>query len=328
MPDLRRVANPPSPFESRHVEWEGEPPAVELEIYEEHAKSIISENDSPDVGFRFGVNPYRGCFHGCVYCYARPGHQYLGFGAGTDFERKIVVKVNAAELLDRELTRGRCAGETLAFSGVTDCYQPIEATYGITRQCLEVCLAHGQRVGVITKGTTIRRDVELLASLRAQVFVSVAFSDDAMRRGFDPFAAPIEARFATIKLLSDAGIRVGVALAPIIPGVSDSMIPEILERAHAAGARRAFMSLVRLPREVREVFDVSLSSILPARAHKVRNAIAGMRGGGGFGDRMRGQGPRWDAIEQLYAAWIKKLGMNVEEADDPPPPPKGQLSLF
>jgi DNA repair photolyase len=156
MADPRRVANPPSPFESRHVEWDGPPPDVALEVYEEHAKSIVTENDSPDVGFRFGVNPYRGCFHGCVYCYARPSHQYWGFGAGTDFERKIVVKINAPELLARALARGRCGDEPIAFSGNTDCYQPLEASYELTRRCLEVCLRHAHPVGIITKGTVIR----------------------------------------------------------------------------------------------------------------------------------------------------------------------------
>lgn len=337
MPDLRRVANPPSPFESRSVEWDEPPPEVSLEIYEERAKTIVTENDSPDVGFRFGVNPYRGCFHGCVYCYARPSHQYWGFGAGTDFERKLVVKVNAPELLDRELSRGRCRGEALAFSGNTDCYQPIEASYALTRRCLEVCLKHRQPVGIVTKGTVIRRDVDLLAELdRAagvHVFVSIAFSDERMRRAFDPFAPPVDARFETIARLSRAGLRVGVAVAPIIPGVNDSMIPAILERAAAAGARRTFMSLVRLPREVREVFDVRLEEVLPERARKVRNAILEMREGrtndARFGARMRGTGPRWEMIERLFEASARRYGLNDEEAEAPKVPPrKGQLSLF
>lgn len=341
MPDLRRVANPPSPYESRSVEWEVPPPEVELEIYEEHAKTIVTENASPDVGFRFGINPYRGCFHGCVYCYARPSHQYWGFGAGTDFERKIVVKVNAPELLDRALAKDRCEGESLAFSGNTDCYQPIEASYGITRRCIEVCLAHAQPIGIVTKGTVIRRDVELLAELHREayvrVFVSIAFSDDAMRRAFDPFAPPIDARFETMERLARAGLSVGVALAPIIPGVNDSMIPAILERAAAAGATQSFLSLLRLPREVREVFDVRLEEVLPDRARKVRNGIREMREGrmsdARFGSRMRGSGVRWQAIEQLYETQARRLGLLREEtlpieAPRPKRPKKGQLSLF
>jgi DNA repair photolyase len=242
MPDLRRIANPPSPFESRYIEWDGAPPEVALEVYEERAKTIITENASPDVGFRFGVNPYRGCFHGCVYCYARPSHQYWGFGAGTDFERKIVAKVNAPELLDRELASDRCRGEALVFSGNTDCYQPLEGSYELTRRCLEVCLRHEQPVGIITKGTLIRRDIELLTRLAevapVHVWISIAFSDDRIRRLLDPFAPPVEARFETMRRLSAAGIEVGVACAPILPGLNDSMIPAVLERAAGSGGTR------------------------------------------------------------------------------------------
>jgi len=343
MPDLRRVANPPSPFESRHVEWDGPPPEVELEVYEERAKTIITENASPDVGFRFGINPYRGCFHGCIYCYARPSHQYWGFGAGTDFERKIVVKVNAPELLDRELARGRTGGEGLALSGNTDCYQPLEATYELTRGCLEVCLRHAQPVSIITKGTLIRRDVELLCALSREapvhVWISVAFSDDRVRRVLDPFAAPVDARFETMRRLADAGISVGVACAPIIPGLSDAMIPAVLARASAAGASRAFMSLVRLPREVREVFEARIDEALPQRARKVKSAIRQARGGAmndsRFGSRMRGTGARWNAIEQLFDAQARRLGLQRGEIEatsapkpEPPKKKKRQLSLF
>src|SRR5450432_2258226 len=143
------VSNPPNPWDSCHAEWPGEAPAARLEIFEERAKSIVAENDSPDVGFRFSVNPYRGCFHACAYCYARTSHEYLGFGAGTDFDRKIVVKKNAAELLEKELSRRSWAGERIAFSGNTDCYQPLEAVYALTRRCLEVCLQFRNPVGVI-----------------------------------------------------------------------------------------------------------------------------------------------------------------------------------
>ena len=342
MPDLRRVANPESPFESRHIEWDGPPPEVALEVYEERAKTIITENASPDVGFRFGVNPYRGCFHGCLYCYARPSHQYWGFGAGTDFERKIVAKVNAPELLDRELARDRCQGEGLAFSGNTDCYQPLEASYELTRRCLEVCLRHEQPVSIITKGTLIRRDIELLAALNEEapvsVWISVAFSDDRVRRVLDPFAPPVDARFETMRRLAEAGLEVGLACAPIIPGLSDAMIPAILTRAAEAGASRAFMSLVRLPREVREVFEQRLTEAMPERARKVESAIREMRGGsmndGRFGSRMRGIGARWEAIEQLFEMQARRLGLrrgeagSSSEAPKPVRPKKGQLPLF
>ncbi|MEC7523147.1 MAG: radical SAM protein [Myxococcota bacterium] len=337
-----KVQNPPNPFESAHVEWEGPPPDAALEVFEERAKSIVSENSSPDVGFRYSVNPYRGCFHGCLYCYARPSHQYLDFGAGTDFDRKIVVKVNAPELLDRRIRRPSWTFEPIAFSGNTDCYQPLEASYGLTRRCLEVCLAHGTPVGVITKGTMIRRDVALLAELHrragARVSISQAFARDEDRRVFDPWAPPVEARFETMRQLADAGIPVGVAVSPIIPGVNDSQIPEVLARAKEAGARHAFMTLLRLPREVKPWFEVRVEALVPGRAKKVKNGIRELRGGADANDarfhhRMRGQGARWDAITQLFEMHLRKLGLNTEDvvADLGPPPERrrrGQLDLF
>src|SRR5215468_12633192 len=162
---MRPVSNPPNPWHTVHADYLGEPPEAELEIYEEHARSIISENDSPDVGFRFSINPYRGCFHACSYCYARPTHQYLGWGAGTDFDRKIVAKVNAPELLRREMKKPSWQGDTIVFSGVTDCYQPLEAVYGITRRCLEVCSEFRNPVGIVTKGALVRRDIDVLSRL-------------------------------------------------------------------------------------------------------------------------------------------------------------------
>src|SRR5215212_5202491 len=153
------ISNPPNPWSSTEVEYlEEPPPEIRLEIYEDHTRQILSTNDSPDVGFKWSVNPYRGCFHGCAYCYARPSHEYLSFGAGTDFERRIVVKIHAAELLDKALRRKSWRKESIAFSGVTDCYQPLEASYRLTRACLEVCAAHGNPVGIITKGPLIERD--------------------------------------------------------------------------------------------------------------------------------------------------------------------------
>ncbi|HJL18966.1 MAG TPA: PA0069 family radical SAM protein [Sandaracinaceae bacterium LLY-WYZ-13_1] len=336
MASPRPVANPPNPFRSAHVEWEGPPPDVRLEVYEEHARSIVSENDSPDVGFRYSVNPYRGCFHGCIYCYARPSHQYLGFGAGTDFDRKIVVKVNAPERLHARLSSPRWSGAPIAFSGNTDCYQPLEASYALTRRCLEVCLAHANPVGVITKGNVIRRDVALLAALErrtgARVSISLAFDDDAMRRRFDPFAAPVHARLDTIRRLADAGVPVGVGVSPILPGVNDAAIPAILERAAEAGATHAFMTLVRLPAEVRPYFEVRLEELLPQRARKVRHGIRELRGGRAndprFGARMRGQGARWRTIEQLFAMHARRLGLTRTEGSDPPARKRRQLALF
>jgi DNA repair photolyase len=245
----RRVSNPPNPWRTAHVELLGAAPQVELEVFEEEARSIVAENDSPDIPFRFSVNPYRGCFHACAYCYARPTHQYLDWGAGTDFDRRIVVKTNAAELLREELARGRTGRETIAFSGVTDCYQPLEAHYGLTRACLTACAEFRQPVGIVTKGALIERDVDVLARLgeraRAAVTVSIPFADDADGRAIEPFAAPSSRRFETLARLSQAGVDTGIAVAPLIPGLNDHAIPELLERARAAGAKRASMTLLR-----------------------------------------------------------------------------------
>src|SRR4051812_35386883 len=190
---VRPVANPPNPWSSTHVEWLEEPPPAALSIFEEEARSVLSENDSPDIGFRYSVNPYRGCLHACAYCYARPSHQYLGFGAGTDFDRKIVVKKNAPEVLRRELMRPSWTGERIMFSGNTDCYQPLEASYGLTRGCLEVCLDFQNPVSLITKSVLVRRDLDLLVELarRASVsfHMSICFADDEAARKMEPYAS-------------------------------------------------------------------------------------------------------------------------------------------
>ena len=314
----RPVSNPPNPLSSTHLEWIGEPPPATLSVYEEEARSILSENDSPDLPFRFTANPYRGCMHACAYCYARPSHQYLGWGAGTDFDRKIVVKKNAPELLRAALMRPSWAGDTIVFSGVTDAYQPLEASYGLTRRCLEVCLEFLNPVSVITKGALVRRDVDVLGELarraRAFVYMSIPFASDETARQIEPYASRVSRRFEELSALSEAGIPTGVGVAPVIPGLNDTDIPEILERAHAAGARRAFMGLLRLPREVLPVFDERLEAALPERANKVRNGIREVRKGAmnssAFGERFRGSGARWQVIERLFEAQCKRLGMN------------------
>jgi DNA repair photolyase len=337
----RRARNPPNPWHSSHVEWLGEPPPVALEVFEEEAKSIVASNDSPDVGFEHSVNPYRGCQHACAYCYARPTHQYIDLGAGTDFETKIVVKVNAPELLERELAarRWRKGRPVLAFSGVTDCYQPLEASYGLTRRCLEVCHRFRHPVYVITKGALVRRDVELLARMSraggAGVAVSIPFADDGDARRIEPFASAASTRFETLRRLSEAGIETSVAIAPLIPGLNDAQVPEILERARAAGASSAFLVLLRLPAEVRPVFVERLRECYPERAGKVLGALREMRGGAlnrsEFGARMRGEGPRWQAIERLFRLQCRKLGLDTgpdRSAQAPEPAAPRQLGLF
>jgi DNA repair photolyase len=324
----RRVSNPLNPWAGPHVEYLGPPPEVALEVYEERAKSIVTTNDSPDVPFRFSVNPYRGCQHACAYCYARSGHHYLDWGAGTDFDSKIVVKTNAAELLEHKLRSRSWAGDWIAFSGVTDAYQPLEAGYGLTRACLEVCLRAANPVGIITKGSLVRRDAELLGRLQraagAHVYVSIPFADGAQCRAIEPWAPPPSARFETLRVLAGAGVPVGVALAPVLPGLNDSQIPEVLERAAEAGASSAFLILARLTAPVREVFEARLTEALPAKAAKVLAGIDDARAGQApgqhthFGARMRGAGPRWAAIEQLFALHCRKydLMLNREESLD------------
>jgi DNA repair photolyase len=341
---MRRVANPPNPFEEARLELDVPAEEARLAVYEEEAKSALSKNDSPDVGFTWSVNPYRGCFHACAYCYARPSHQYLGFGAGTDFDRRIVVKTNVAERLREAFERRTWKGETIVFSGNTDCYQPLEASYGLTRACLEVCAEFRNPVALITKSKLVRRDVDLLAQLTEEaacgVTISVPFADDAMGRAIEPNASPPSKRIETVRLLAAAGIEVGVSLGPIIPGLNEDQIPTTLERAAEAGAAYAFPILLRLPKEVLPVFDARLEEAFPLRADKVRNAIRAMRGGrmndARFGMRMRGSGPRWALIEQLFEKHARRVGLNREpSAREPvastfrrPPKATAQLGLF
>ncbi len=318
---MKPVANPPNPWATSHVEWLGEPPEAELKVFEERARSILTENNSPDIPFRYSVNPYRGCYHGCAYCYARPTHQYLDFGAGTDFERKIVVKTNAAELLYRALRKPGWQREPIAFSGITDCYQPLEASYGITRACLEVCAGVGNPVAIITKGSLIRRDVDVLGDIAAKagvhVYVSIPFADDELGWAVEPHATAISQRFRTLQILAAAGISTGVAVAPVIPGLNDSHIPRVLERAADAGADRAFMTLLRLPAEVLPVFEGRVRQAMPERADKIFNTVRDVRQGklneAAFGRRMTGKGPRWQIISKLFETQCKRLGLNQRQ---------------
>lgn len=337
----RLVSNPPNPWSSQHVEWLDAPPETRLEVYEEEAKSILAANDSPDLSFRFSVNAYRGCFHGCAYCYARPSHQYLGFGAGTDFERKIVVKTNAPELLAKALDAPRWSGESIVFSGNTDCYQPLEAHYALTRRCLEVCAARGQPVSMITKGALVARDVDVLAALAGRadvlVFFSIPFADPDVARAMEPYAPSPERRFAAMRVLSEAGVPVGISLAPSIPGLNDADVPGLLERAKEAGARRAFLTMLRLSGEVRPVFRERLEAALPLRAAKVWAQVRDVRGGREndtrWGARMRGEGPRWQVVEDLFEKTCRRLGIETREdapAASPRPPRRAdrQGTLF
>ena len=338
---MRYVTNPPNPWLSTHPEWIGEPPTARLEVFEEtETRSIITSNNSPDIPFDYSVNCYRGCPHACTYCFSRPTHEYLGYGAGTDFETKIVAKVNAPRLLREELTRRRWRGDPLVFSFTSDPYIPLEANYRLTRQCLEVCLDFRNPVSVITKSALVRRDAELLAALvreaEASVFFTIPFIDHESTRALEPLAPYPEARFAAMKALVEAGVPVGIGIAPVIPGLNDSQIPELLKRAREAGARQAFMNLLRLPGNVAPYFETRLREAMPLRADRILNRLREVRGGqlnnSSFGERMRGKGAYWDMIVASFELHCRRLGFNQPATSTEPRHtfrrPSAQSSLF
>lgn len=343
---LRLVNNPPNPYLSQHREWLEPPPNAQIEVYEESAKSILSENDSPDIPFRWSINPYRGCQHACAYCYARPTHEYLNLGAGTDFDTKLIAKINAPELLRTVFTKRGWQWESISFSGVTDCYQPIEAAYQLTRRCLEVCLEFKNPASIITKGCLVLRDIDLLRDLHrvtgARVYQSICFADDKHAKLIEPQAPSPSRRFDVMKKLCDAGIPVGVMVAPIIPGLNDTQMPDILKRAAEAGATSAGYMALRLPKNVAPVFIDRIRAALPDRAPRIEARIREMRDGAlnksAFGDRMRGEGPYWQNVTALFRIAAEKHGINIvrrataetEESDRKSPlqPISTSLPLF
>lgn len=316
---MQPVANPPNPFESQDIQYfDGMVPPAKLEIYEDATRSILSKNDSPDLGFRYSLNPYRGCTHACAYCYARPSHEYLGFGAGTDFETKILVKPRAPELLRETFMKPSWKGEFIMFSGDTDCYQPIEASYKLTQGCLEVCRDFGNPVGIITKSFLIMRDLELLKSLNERtsmsVTLSIPFFDERTARKVEPGASSVAKRFEALQRLSEAGISVGVNIAPVIPGLNDSDIASILKKASECGASRAGLVLLRLPENVKDVFLARMKALFPLAAEKITARIREVRGGAlynsEFGKRHSGTGDYWENIEKMFDVQCERLGLN------------------
>ena len=315
---MRYVDNPPNPWLTHSVEWIGEPPAAKIEVFEEtETRTIISSNDSPDVAFDHSVNCYRGCVHGCTYCFSRPTHEYLGYGAGTDFERKIIAKVRAPELLRKELMKRSWQGDEIVFSFTSDPYIPLEANYKLTRSCLEVCAEFRNPVGIVTKSALIRRDIDVLQRLKQDasvgVFFSIPFADYDIARAVEPFAPSPNARFEAMKTLADAGIEVGIGIAPTIPGLT-SDIPALLQRAKDCGATKAFINMLRLPGSVAPYFEQRLREKLPTKADRVLNRIRDARGGklnsSVFGERMRGKGQYWSAQEKLFDVFCRRLGFN------------------
>lgn len=316
---MRHVDNPPNPYLSEHRVWLEPPPPAKIEVFEETAGSILSENDSPDLPFRWSANPYRGCQHACAYCYARPSHEYLGFGAGTDFDTRLIVKTNAPELLAQAFNRRSWKRELVNFSGVTDCYQPLEAVYGLTRRCLEVCLDFRNPASVVTKSYLVVRDVDLLLRLQEQsdggVYQSIAFIDDDVARAVEPNAPPPSRRFDALRTLAAAGVRVGVMVAPIIPGLNDRDVPRVLERAAECGAVSAGYIALRLPGSVESVFLSRIEAALPDRAGRIVSRIREIRGGRlndpRFGSRMRGGGVYWNSVAQLFVMSCRRYGLNA-----------------
>lgn len=323
---MRVVSNPPNPFESCHRELLEPAPAAKLSVYQDATRDILSRNDSPDLPFRWSVNPYRGCFHACAYCYARPSHEYWGFGAGTDFDSKIIVKEDAPRLLARSFDKRSWRGELVLFSGNTDCYQPLEAHYGLTRACLEVCADYRNPVGIITKGVLVLRDLDVLRRLAQEawvrVYFSIAFASDDVARRVEPHAPSISRRFEAMQTFSKAGLTTGISVAPIIPGLNDEDIPELLTRAREAGASTATSSLVRLSGSVEPVFLERMREAFPDRIDKITHRLREVRGGaltdGRFFHRHSGTGEYWRTIERLLAVSRRKAGFPADDADTIP----------
>lgn len=338
------AGNPPNRFFPldilRDEQWTDEDPAPATVILKDTSRSIIAYNESPDVGFTASINPYRGCEHGCIYCYARPTHEFLGFSAGLDFETKILVKEEAPKLLRKELSSPKWRPQTLSISGVTDCYQPIERRLKITRQCLEVLAEFRNPLGIVTKNHLVTRDIDLLSELAghnaAVVMVSVTTLDADLARKMEPRTSPPQRRLAAIEMLAKVGIPVGVMAAPVIPGLTDHELPGILAAAARAGATFAGYVPVRLPLAVAPLFEKWLTQHFPDRKQKVLNRIRSMRAGklndSEFGSRMRGEGVFADQIKEMFRLARRKAGL-----DGPGPnlstaafrrPAEGQFMLF
>ena len=291
-------------------------PKLRTEVTEERARSIVSRNQSPDIPFSQSLNPYRGCEHGCVYCFARPSHAYLDLSPGLDFETKLYAKTNAAELLRKEFARKsyRCSPISLGIN--TDAYQPIERRYRITRQLLDVFAECRHPVSLITKSALIQRDIDILAPMAQQglvtVYVSITSLDNQLSSKLEPRAAAPHTRLKTVQALHEAGIPVGTMVAPIIPMITDREIEHILEAAYAHGARAAGYVLLRLPHELKEVWREWLALHYPERAVHVMSLVQQMRGGkdydSAYGTRMRGEGPFADLIAMRFAKAYKRIG--------------------
>ncbi len=303
----------------QNAEQDGEKElGFKTEVTIEKAKSIITKNDSPDISFDRSVNPYRGCEHGCAYCFARPTHAFMGLSPGLDFETKLFAKTNAAELLERELTAPGYEPKTIAMGTNTDPYQPIERTHRITRALLEVMAKMDHPVGIVTKSALVTRDIDILAPMAAKGLAKVAISittlDRKLSRDLEPRAATPEKRLETVRLLSQAGIPVTVLVAPVIPGINDHEIEAILEAAKAAGATEAGYVLLRLPLEVRDVFREWLLDKAPGKLRHVMSLVQSTRGGkdydASWGQRQTGTGPFAWLVGRRFQLAADRIGFN------------------
>ena len=325
--------NPPNRFEPFHLagdipedsEWAEETGEQERKIpttfFEDKTSTILNCNDSPDIGFEVSINPYRGCEHGCIYCYARPFHEYLGFSSGLDFESKILVKKAAPELLRKELNSPKWKPEFIAMSGVTDCYQPVEKRLELTRGCLKVLAEFRNPVGIVTKNRLVVRDIDILKSMAewngVVVFISLTTLKNEIWKVMEPRTASPTGRLETIHSLAAAGIPVGVMMAPIIPGLTDSEIPAVLSKAREAGASWAGYTFLRLPFQVKNLFEDWLDQFFPGHKEKVLKRIRTSRDGAlnssKFGERMRGNGWVADQVEKLFEITRRKLNFSTEK---------------
>ncbi|MGQ0636561.1 MAG: PA0069 family radical SAM protein [Planctomycetaceae bacterium] len=312
------------------------------EFLPDRSQSAVTSNDSPDISFRYSLNPYRGCEHGCAYCYARPTHEYLGLNAGVDFESKIFVKERAPELFRGFLARDSWLPEVIVMSGVTDCYQPAERQYRLTRGCLEVALDARQPMAIVTKNALVLRDLDVLCRLAELRLIHVAISvttlDGALARSMEPRTSRPRARLRAIRELSAAGVPVRALIAPIIPGLNDHEIPALLAAAKEAGAHAAGYTLLRLPLAVAPVFRDWLARVQPTHAARVEALIRATRAGkissSRFGERMRGTGTVAEQVTQAFRVFARKHGLDqpLPPLDHsqfrPPAVPAGQLRLF
>ncbi|WP_057940076.1 PA0069 family radical SAM protein [Algoriphagus resistens] len=327
-------------YVNEHIEGLDEPliQSPQTKVYQEHSKTIVNKIESPDLGLMYSLNPYQGCEHGCSYCYARNTHEYYGFDAGLDFESKIIVKANAAQLLEKLFHKASWKPVPISVSGNTDCYQPLERKMELTRSLLKVFARYRHPVGMITKNSLILRDLDLLQDLAADklvnVFISITSLDENIRRRMEPRTASAIKRLKTIEELSKAGVPVGVMCAPIIPGLTDHETPAILKAASDHGALSAGMTVVRLNGSIGPVFEDWIHKNFPDRAPKVLDQICSMHGGqlndSQFGRRMRGEGKVAEMINLLFSASKKKYfaGKTMPEFNPSKFRKGGNLNLF